>query len=739
MAKIRGTQNDDELIGVAENDRILGFGGRDRLFGNQGNDLLIGHGGNDELHGGPGRDRLQGRAGRDVLFGDEDNDVLIGHGGNDELHGGPGRDRLEGRAGQDLLSGDEDNDVLIGHGGNDELQGGSGTDRLQGGAGRDLLLGGEGDDTLRGNGGIDELQGGPGSDQLKGGGGNDTLFGEAGNDTLAGGGGADEFVIESIADGLDDILDFNMAEYDFLTVSTALTGFESGDDITRFVSVDPTGGVTIVLLNADGVGNDFAPVARITNTGIDQKELTAYGMEFEPIDPDLLPLRSNPALASDAADSSTNAAISADGRLVAFQSRSNALDQPNEDGRGFTEDIFIKDFATGTIIRVSTNADGEPADNSQLPRGEDLAIADSFAPAMSSDARFVAFHSDADNLVPGDTNQSVDVFVKDVLNGQVVRASTASDGTQAVDTRGPDSFAPLSSNASLSADGRLAAFQSEAPNLVAFDPNGNGSDIFVKDLSTGETERLDAPDGRLARNPMLSGDGSALVFETFELVPGEFGPVAEAHNVILTDLASGRSTTIGPASSQSGGATPVVSTDGRFVAFASDAALAPQDTNGQTDIYIYDHALGTIDLVSANSAGEVASGPSEFAALSSSPSISDDGRLVAFESEAANLVSGDTNALGDIFVKDTRTGLINRVSLNPDGSQITDDRDFAGGAFDPAISGDGRSVAFSSGAQSLQPDSQDPAATVFLTTTGFEATGPAAIDPLLAPSDPAVG
>jgi Tol biopolymer transport system component len=710
MARIPGTSDEDELVGFPGNDRILGFGGNDRLFGNQGNDLLIGHGGKDQLRGGPGRDRLQGGTGNDLLFGDEDDDVLIAAQGNDELQGGPG------------------------------------VDRLQGGAGRDLLFGGEDDDTLRGNAGRDELQGGLGGDRLGGGGGNDRLFGETGNDALVGGGGADEFVVESIADGLDDILDFDMAEFDFLTISTALTGFESGDDIDGYVRADATGGDTIVLINPDGAGNDFTPVFRLTNEEIDLGVLTSYGMEFEPINPDLLPLRSNASLSTDNRNVSTSAAISADGRFVAFQTKSNELDQPNRDSDGVTQDIFIKDFATGSIVRVSTNVDDELADNSQLPLGQDLANANSFAPAMSSDARFVAFHSDADNLVPGDTNQSVDIFVKNVLTGQVVRASTSDDGAQGVETRGTDLdplVDPLSSNASLSADGGVVAFQSKASNLVGFDPNDDGSDVFVKDLSTGEIQRIAAPDGNLGRNPMLSGDGSALVFETFKLLPGESGPVKEAQNVVLTDLAGGRSTIIAPASDEAFfQAAPVVSADGRFVAFASDARLTQEDNNGETDVYIFDQLLNTTDLVSANSAGQVASSPFEFpAALSSSPSISDDGRFVAFAGDATNLVPGDRNGLSDIFVKDTLTGLINLVSLNSDGSQIADDRDSAGGATAPVISGDGRSVAFESGAQSLQPEA-DPAlgpdVTVFLTSTGFGDSGPAALDPLLTPSDPAL-
>jgi Tol biopolymer transport system component len=687
MAKIRGTQNNDELIGFAGNDRILGFGGRDHLFGNQGNDLLIGHGGNDELHGGPGRDRLQGRAGKDLLFGDEDDDVLIGHGGNDELQGGPG------------------------------------IDRLQGGGGRDLLLGGEGDDTLRGNGGIDELQGGPGGDRLEGGGGNDTLFGGAGNDTLAGGGGADEFVVESIADGLDDILDFDMAEYDFLTVSTALTGFESGNDIDRFVRVDPMVGVTLVSLNPDGAGDDFTPVFRLTGE-FDSNSLVSYGMEFDRINPDLLPLQSNPSLSTDDPASSTSPDISADGRFVAFESKDFALGSSFEQDFEDDADIFVADFASGMVARASTDAAGGLAG---FDGGSD---AFSFAPSISSDGRLVAFHSGADNLVTNDTNDSDDIFIKDLLTGAIVRASTASNGQQ-----GDAS----SSNASLSDDGRLLAFESEAANLVATDPNGAGNDVFVKDLGTGEIDRIAAPDGTIAHNPTLSGDGHFLAFETSDAAGGS------SANVVLVDLATGASRIVAATSDGSGsfsGAEPVLSSDGRFLAFASEVQLTTDDDNGESDIFVFDRLLGTTEMVSTSSTGSGASGSDDvFQQLSSSPSISADGRYVAFDSAAVDLVPGDTNGLRDVFVKDMATGAIHRVSLNPDGSQATGGLEASElGSRDPSISADGRLVAYASNAGSLQGVPNDDAGTtVFLAETGFGSAGPAALETLLTPAESGVG
>jgi Tol biopolymer transport system component len=642
---------------------------------------------------------------------------------DDELVGFPENDRILGFGGNDRLFGNQGNDLLIGHGGKDELQGGPGRDRLQGRTGNDLLFGDEDDDVLRGNGGRDELQGGPGGDRLEGGRGNDRLFGETDDDTLVGGGGADEFVVESIADGLDDILDFDMAGFDFLRISTALTGFESGDHIDGFVRADATGGDTIVLINPDGAGNDFTPVFRLTNEEIDLGALTRYGMKFEPINPDLLPLASNPSLGTDDTEASRSPDISADGRFVAFDSKSSGLGPPFEQTLEDDADIFVKDFSSGIIARASTDAAGGLAG---FDGGSDAL---SFAPSISSEGRFVAFHSDADNLVAKDTNDGNDVFIKDLLTGTIVRASTASNGQQG--------DAP-SSNASLSDDGSLVAFQSQAANLVAVDPNGAGDDVFVKNLGTGEIERIAAPDGNSAHNATLSGDGRFLAFETLDAARGG------AANVVLVNLATGEEPKIvaptGDGSDPFLRAEPVLSLDGRFLAFASDVALTG-DVNGETDIFVFDRLLETTALVSTNSAGSPVVAPEDlFGPLSSSASISADGRYIAFDSAADDLVPGDTNGLRDVFVKDI-TGAINRVSVNEDGSQATGGLEAESqGSIDPSISADGRLVAYASNAGSLQGiPGGDVGTTVFLDGTGFGPAGPAALETLLTPSDSAAG
>lgn len=204
--------------------------------------------------------------------------------------------------------------------------------------------------------------------------------------------------------------------------------------------------------------------------------------------------------------------ISADGRYVAFTSRASNL-VPND--TNFNTDAFVFDRQTGTLTRVSTAADGTQHN------GEHCAV------SISANGRYVALASDATNLVPGDTNGIIDVFVKDLQTGNIERVSTASDGTQ---SSGPN----LNAGGALSADGRYIAFVSAASNLVPGDTN-DASDVFVKDRVTGVTERVSVANGGIqgnsySKNTAISGDGRYVAFESIasNLVPGDtnnFGDV----------------------------------------------------------------------------------------------------------------------------------------------------------------------------------------------------------------------
>ncbi|TMK83849.1 MAG: hypothetical protein E6G44_11140, partial [Actinobacteria bacterium] len=113
-----------------------------------------------------------------------------------------------------------------------------------------------------------------------------------------------------------------------------------------------------------------------------------------------------------------------------------------------------------------------------------------------------------------------------------------------------------------------------------------------------------------------------------------------------------------------GGGQPSISADGRYVAFSSgDSTLVPGDTNGQTDVFVRDRSTGSVSRVSVDSSGNQAD------LRSDSPSISPDGRWTVFESQATNLVAGDTNGTWDVFVHDSVTGATTRLSVAADGTQ----------------------------------------------------------------------
>jgi Tol biopolymer transport system component len=165
---------------------------------------------------------------------------------------------------------------------------------------------------------------------------------------------------------------------------------------------------------------------------------------------------------SEGNDYSAYPSISADGRYVAFESwASNLVDGDTN----YSYDVFVHDRWTGETTCVSIASDGTHGNNF------------SYSPSISANGRYVAFSSDANRLVSGDTNNSTDVFVHDRWTGETTRVSIASDGTQGND---------VSSDPSISADGRFVAFQSSASNLVISDTN-NASDIFVHDRQAGET------------------------------------------------------------------------------------------------------------------------------------------------------------------------------------------------------------------------------------------------------------
>jgi Tol biopolymer transport system component len=316
-------------------------------------------------------------------------------------------------------------------------------------------------------------------------------------------------------------------------------------------------------------------------------------------------------------------AISADGRYIAFTSY--AFNLVPGDGRGFG-DLFVRDMAAGgTTARVSVDTTGGNPDG------------DSFEPAISATGRYIAFTSVASDLVPKDRNLDADVFVRDVVAGTTARVSVDTTG------RGPngDSYEPA-----ISATGRYIAFHSAASDLVPGDGN-RCEDVFVRDLVAGTTTRVSVdttggdPDSR-SYSPAISADGRYIAFQSSasDLVPGDGNG---AYDVFVRDMVAGTTTrvSVDTAGGDDAYLDPAISADGRYIAFQSPASdLAPR-----YDVFVRDMVAGTTTRVSVDTAGGDPNRDSDH------PVISADGRYIAFRSFASDLVPGDGNGFRDVFLR----------------------------------------------------------------------------------------
>ncbi len=359
---------------------------------------------------------------------------------------------------------------------------------------------------------------------------------------------------------------------------------------------------------------------------------------------------------------SQSPAINESGRYVVFQSfapnlvpdDTPACPLPVPPYHRNCADIFVRDRQTSTTTRINLSSGGAEANG------------DSWAPAISASGRYVAFTSDASTLVTGDTNGYGDVFVRDRdtdADGifdeagavSTIRVSLSTGGAEA----NGDSWAPA-----ISASGRYVAFVSDASNLVSQD-NNNAADVFVRDRDTDADGVFDEPGAVSTARVSLSSGGAEANSSSYEVS---------------------------------------ISGDGRYVAFSSDAStLVTGDTNACRDIFVRDRqAPGTTTRMSVNSSGGQAN------AASYSPAISGDGTYVAFESPATNLVPGDTNGVADVFVRTRATGGMALVSVDSWEGQGNGESSL------PAINGDGRYVAFESVATNLVINDSNGVADVFV-------------------------
>jgi Tol biopolymer transport system component len=384
--------------------------------------------------------------------------------------------------------------------------------------------------------------------------------------------------------------------------------------------------------------------------------------------------------------------VSADGRFVAFRSLASNLVIGDTNGAG---DIFVRDQKTGRTRRVSVASNGRQGNDS------------SEAPSVSADGRFVVFISGASNLVAGDTNDEYDVFLRDCKSGTTRRVNLTSHGRQAHGELG-------SYSASISANGRFITFSDDATNLVNRDlSNTDTPNIFLRDTKTHRTSLVNLDSHGELVSPSgfdapISATGRFVAFDSDSgfLVKGDTN---NTQDVFVRDRKTGTTSRVSVDShgtqGNDGSDVGSISAGGRFVVFTSAASnLVSGDTNAARDVFVRDRKTDKTRRVSVDSHGRQVSGDDIFTGTS----ISADGRFVAFDSHASNLVKGDTNGEFDVFVRDRKTGKTRRVSVASNGRQAKGSSDA------PSVSADGRFVAFVSGASNLVIGDTNGAGDIFM-------------------------
>lgn len=282
----------------------------------------------------------------------------------------------------------------------------------------------------------------------------------------------------------------------------------------------------------------------------------------------------------------------------------------------------------------------------------------SYAPWLSADGRYVTFISYASNLVAGDTNNQRDVFVYDRETRETTRVNVSSSGAQSADpSNGDDTWVD---SPSISADGRYVAFQSEASGLAPGDTGYGSDDVFLHDRVARTTVLVTASSGI---RPSISGDGRYVAYDTSMAVTGN--DTNGSSDVYVWDRLSGQTVpaSVGASGFPGGGTYPTLSSSGQHVAFRSLFALVANDTNGLQDIYVRNMATGVTTAASLDSSEIFSNGDSFL------PAISPDGNRVVFGSRASNLVGGDLNNSTDVFLRDYSTGVTSRVSVHSEGAE----------------------------------------------------------------------
>jgi len=375
--------------------------------------------------------------------------------------------------------------------------------------------------------------------------------------------------------------------------------------------------------------------------------------------------------------SPSSAAISADGRYVAFASYARLAPADTNSHR----DVYVLDRSDGEVTLESAAVSGLAAD------------ADNGHPRISADGRFLAYEAAGPSAHAPSWSE---IVLRDRRDGSATIVSAGSGGARAN---------AMSRHPAISQDGLVVVFSSSATNLVeGADANGGGEDVYLFDARDRSLRRISVdsasqqPAGGQSVTPAASGDGRYVVFaSTADLDrSGAAAGVRGRARVFVRDRLSDRTTPVSapPGGRMPDGASwaPAISADGRYIAFVSAATnLTAGDRNRSADVFLADLHTGSVDLVSRRAGHAVPANGS-----SANPAVSADGRFVAFQSEASDMICArctstteDVNLLWDVFLFDRRSRIMARVSGDAAGEWMAP-------SVGPAVDGGGGLVVFSS-------------------------------------------
>ncbi|MGD0812111.1 MAG: hypothetical protein ABSA83_00755 [Verrucomicrobiota bacterium] len=408
--------------------------------------------------------------------------------------------------------------------------------------------------------------------------------------------------------------------------------------------------------------------------------------------------------------------LSANGQYICFTSDADNL--VTNDQNGF-RDVFVANLASNTTILVSVATNGWSG------------AGFSSEASISSDGRYVVFSSSAANLVPGDTNNAVDVFERDLHGGTTTLVSVNQSGT------GPGNAASYSPV--MSSDGRFVLFRSQAQNLATGSFGSGNENLFLRDLQLGVTYALTAsgtspavsssamtPDGHFvafigiipgSRSSYLYVWDSQLATLTYTNTTSSLLQVAISQNgqrlaystagaLYVADLSNPTNNSTVDNTSGCGFLTRQgslnFSADSSQLAYVTSAYLVTLGYPASNNVYLYDVVAKTNFLVSHNNNGVAGNGPSD------SPVFSPDGRFVAYRSSASNLAPGDSNGVPNIYIYDRNSGTTTLVTVSQYGNFSADNRSLS-----PFFSSDGQTLLFQSAASDLVTNDYNCASDVF--------------------------